>query len=158
MAKVITKNKAVGAPHFGYTVQIKRRCDHQHRSEEEYGSWSSSFTNTIDRLVKKVDEYPDVTSTLDLPPGTNALVVWAEWSSGDSFGNGIRSNAEAFGIFTDMNSAVELRDALYANNMTSEDACTVLTSDGQTFRSTYLPWSGYFERLENVNIDVVTVF
>ena len=139
MAKVITKNKAVDAPHFGYTVQIKRRCDHSERSEEEYGSWSSSYTNTIDRLVKKVGEYPDVTSTLDLPPGTNALVVWAEWSSGDSFGNGTRSGSEAFGIFLDMASARAFKEELESG-------------------SVGVPWDGYFESLDSINIDPVVVF
>lgn len=142
---------------FGYKVEIDQYCEHSEHSGEQFGDWRASYTNSIKNLVQKTDEYPDITSSLDIAPGTQALVVWAVWSSGDSFGRNSGGHSEAFGIFTDLGSAVQLREALYAhtdNNKSTE----LTTSDGQKFTLGYMPWFGYFESLDSVSVDVVTVF
>lgn len=141
---------------FGYKVEIEQYCDHRERSEEQYGNWSASYTNSLKDEVKKTNDYPDIVSTLDIEPGTQALVVWAVWSTGDSFGRARGSQAEAAGIFTDMASAVQFREALYACNE-REGAIKLTTSDGQEFELDYMPWFGYFESLDSVQINTVVV-
>lgn len=153
MKKPHRKNK-VPQEMFGYKTDVDHQCDHSHQSEEEYGPWSSSFTNSMGRLVHKENEYPDVVSTLDIAPGTNALIVWAEWSTGDSFGGCSRGRTESFGIFTDMASAVALKEALLA----AGETLVVTTPDGQHFTQTWVPWHGYFEDLDGVRIDPVVVY
>jgi hypothetical protein len=145
-------------PMFGYLVGIDGRCVESSSSGERYGSWSESWIQEINRAVTKTDSMPDVVSTLDLPSGANALVVWATYSTGDSFGRSNGGSAEVFGIFTDVKSATELRDALSDFNTRGDTSrLNVTTSDGQVFTQ-YVPWSGYFESLDSVDIDVVTVF
>lgn len=63
---------------FGYKVDIEQYCEHNERSDEDYGSWSSSFTNSLSDIVRKTNEYPDIVSSLDIAPGTRALVVWVD--------------------------------------------------------------------------------
>lgn len=141
---------------FGYKVEIEQYCDHHERDEEQYGSWSASYSNSINSVVQKTNDYPDVVSTLDIEPGTKALVVWAVWSTGDSFGRARGSQSEAIGIFTDMASAVQFREALDAHEKQG-GTVKLTTSDGQEFEFGYMPWFGYFESLDSVHIDVVTV-
>lgn len=144
---------------FGYKVDIEQYCDHNERSDEDYGSWSSSFTNSLSDIVRKTNEYPDIVSSLDIAPGTRALVVWAVWSTGDSFGRSSGSGTEAFGIFTDIKSAEELQKAMedYSHGNRKDDI-VVTTSDGQVFKLGYMPWFGYFDSLDSVRIDAVSVF
>lgn len=141
---------------FGYKVTIDQYCDHHERSDEEYGSWSSSYSSNLNDIVRRTTDYPDIASSLDIAPGTRALVVWAVWSTGDSFGQSRGGQAEAFGIFTDINSADELQKALESYNGTED--LNLTTSDGQVFKISYVPWLGYFESLDTVRVDVVTVF
>ena len=142
---------------FGYKVEVEQYCDHHEYSGEQFGDWSSSYTNNLKDIVRKTNEYPDIVSSLDIAPGTRALIVWAIWSTGDSFGRSAGSNAEAFGIFTDIKSADELKEALELHTDCDNER-SLTTSDGQEFKIGYMPWDGYFESLDGVRIDVVTVF
>ena len=148
---------------YGYTIKINSRCTHSEREPEQYGSWSESYSNDLDRKVTKTDKYPDAVSPFDFKPGSNALVVWVEWSSGDSFGHGECSGTEVLGIFKDMESAAYLKtqlDALYENVYGSEkpNGYDITTHDGQVFKSGFAPWAGYFERLNYIHVDMVTVW
>lgn len=142
---------------FGYKVNINQHCDHNERSDEEHGSWSASYTNTLGDIVRKTNDYPDLVSSLDIAPGTRVIVVWAAWSSGDSFGNAVGKDTEAFGIFTDIKSAEELQSAIERHIDNNGDV-QITTSDGQVFKLGYMPWFGYFERLDGVYVNAATVF
>ena len=84
---------------FGYKVEIDSVCTHYEREDVEWGSWSSEHSNYF-KQVFKVDKnnYPDIVSSLDIKEGEDCFVVWVEWSSGDSFGWGYRSNTEPLAI------------------------------------------------------------
>lgn len=141
---------------FGYKVDIESYCDHHEPATEQYGNWSSRYTNTMKDTVCKTNEYPDIVSSLDIPVGSRAFVVWVVWSTGDSFGRAAGSYSEAFGIFTDLESAEWLRTTLII--IREQDGKTELnTPDGQEFTLDYMPWYGYFESLDVVNVTSVTV-
>jgi len=63
---------------------------------------------------------------------------------------------EILGIFLDMKSANELMHYVVDNK--KSDSIKLTTSDGQVFKMKYVPWHGYFESLDSVEIDVVSVF
>lgn len=140
---------------YGYRVQIDRYCDHEEREDREWGSWSASYTNRLNNSVRRDDQYPDVVAPFELKDGANALIVWAEWSSGDSFGKGTRSGSEAIGIFKDMRSAEALCQQL---NSLQGNTYDITTPDGQRFKSGFAPWSGYFDSLEDIHIGSVVVW
>jgi hypothetical protein len=146
-------------PMFGYSVKLEQYCDHEEHSPEEYGSWSSSSSWTCDRMARKVSEYPDVVSIFDFPVGSNALVVWVQWGSGDSFGHADGAYAECLGMFKDMDSASSLREQVEQwTRSTKGYDYEFTTPDGQVFKSGFAPWIGYFDSLEAVNIEVVAIF
>lgn len=157
-----SKRKAL--PKFGYKVGIERHCDHSYYSEESYGDWHESYTNRLENFAAHTDEYPDVASIHNIDAGQGALVVWIEWSSGDSFGHGDRNNAEVMGLFRDPESANFLKQQIESwtpNDKAKWDQAKSYhfkTPDGQEFQSGFAPWAGYFDTLESVNIDAVTVF
>ena len=143
---------------FGYAVDIVQDTNYNQYRTEQYGNWNKESTNTVQRLVKKTDQYPDIVSTLDIPSGTNALVVWVQWTSGDSFGRHKGGCTEAIGIFTDMLSAEQLRAHIENKNWYKDHELNFTTDDGQTFECGFVGWSGYFDSLDFARIDVVTVF
>lgn len=154
---------------FGYDVKIDRYCEHSEYSDEQYGPWSESYSNSLKGVVTKSKEFPDVTSIHDVQPGTNVLIVWAEWSSGDSFGHADNGSTEVLGLFLDMASAKTLADGIKygdkkgyhsqrTRNKPASDGYDIKTPDGQRFTSGFASWNGYFESLTEVHIDSATVF
>ena len=133
---------------FGYKVNIDQFCEDSYRSDEEWGSWSSSNSNYFES-VTKTERYPDITSTLDIKEGELCFVVWAEWSSGDSFGTAHNGNTEALAIFKDPESAKAFQKE--AENAT-EYVKDFVTPDGQV-HNIYCPWTGYFESLTEIHIE-----
>ena len=144
---------------FGYKVSIDHRCVSYERDHEgAFANWSKSFINTLNNLVTKEDKSPDVVSIHDFQPGTNALVVWAEWNSGNSFGCADNGGIEAIGIFKDITSAKQLADHIHSQYNNHDVSYSIVCADGQEFSSIGAPWLGMFEHLTNVRIDVVTIF
>ena len=134
---------------FGYKVQIEQYQDESYRSDEEYGDWQESYSNTFNS-VEKIEKYPDLVSVEELIQGNPVHVVWAEWSDGDSFGNSYRGRVEAYGVFSKWEDALGLKTAL--ENSTN-NGYNFTASTGQVFESKYVPWNGYFESLDSINID-----
>lgn len=145
---------------IGYKVDIDTTCIDHYQSDEDYGDWHSEYSNSFRsiRRTTKEDNHPDLTSKLDIQDGSPVFVVWVEYSTGDSFGSSTRGSTEAIGVFRDRASAEELAAALRktADRDTDVDyssSFSVTTTDGQTINVEYMPWLGYFERLENVYVD-----
>lgn len=135
---------------FGYAVEIEQRCVRSHRDEGEWASWSKVFDNRF-RSICRVNEYPDIVSSLSIPTGDRCYVVWAEWSSGDSFGRGQNSSFEAMGVFLDEGAAREFRDVLEQKGKCYE-TLKFTTSDDQD-HVINRGWDGYFETLEYIHIE-----
>lgn len=139
---------------FGYNINIERECTFSEYSQEQFGPWHEEYDNRLSSVATKGNKFPDVVSSHDLKVGESGLVVWVEWDSGDSFGNGSRNGSESVGLFKDLASATQLKRHL----LTSKNGYDIRTSDGQHFSNKYAPWQGYFECLSGVHIDPVTIF
>jgi hypothetical protein len=135
---------------FGYKVEIDSVCTHYEREDVEWGSWSSEHSNYF-KEVLKVDKnsYPDITSSVDIKEGEECFVVLAEWSSGDSFGCGYRSNTEPLAIFKDAESAQAFKTAC---EKVKDYSVELATPDGQNF-DIFAGWVGYFERLDEIHVE-----
>ena len=131
--------KKVEKKYFGYYASITSHCIHSEQEDVQYGSWSEEWSNTMDQMCMKKVDYPNVASTLDIPAGSNALVVWAEWSTGDSFGRAENGSAEPFGIFTDINAAKAFADWLKDLKEDTKKSDYV-GLDGQVIEAFYVPW------------------
>lgn len=142
---------------FGFNVKINKYQEHYESDSQPYGSWSASSHHEIDSIIFKTDDYPDVTAPFDFNMGDTAFVVWAQWSSGDSFGNESGASAEAIGVFKDAKAAFELKNHIDSVNWRKENTLDFKTSDGQHFKMGWCGWSGYFESLDFIAIETVLV-
>jgi len=150
---------------YGYEVVIHRECEDtspENQQDEEFPEWSSECENTL-QSVSKTKEYPDIVSTLDIQPGQTAYVVWAEWSYGDSFGQGYCNATEALAIFLDEESAKDAADWYrdfktdFSRGLFSPRKQKHRTPDGQELQLAEAPWEGYFEKLEGIRITEIVV-
>lgn len=136
---------------FGYKVEIDSVCTHYEREDVKWGSWSAEHSNYFKQVTKATEkDYPDITSSVDIKEGEDCFVVWAEWSSGDSFGWGERSNVEPLAIFKDSESVQVFKT--YCENVEDYGPAKLTTPDGQTFEI-FAGWVGYFERLNGIHVE-----
>lgn len=142
---------------FGYKFNIDNICIHSESSGERYGEWSESYINQPDQFIESEPDHPDVVCPYKLEQGDSAFVVWAEWSTGDSFGRGERNSVEAIAMFKDIKSALDLKNKILVHNQGKEDKYHFKCLDGQEIKLGYAAWKGYFETLEDVNVTPVVV-
>lgn len=148
----------------GYNVDIASYCDNSQRSDEPYGDWSESYSNSL-KSVTKSSKSSNVLSKFDFKKGDSAFLVWVEYSTGNSFGRSDRGCTEVIGIFKDVKHAKELAEKIQNHN-DGKDVDTIKgdkyaykfkTEDGQLFECGFASWVGYFENLEEIHIDHVTI-
>ena len=140
----------------GYRVEIDSICTHNHHSGEQFGEWSASYTNTF-KGVSLSEANANLRAPFTAKTGAVVYVVWAEWSSGDSFGSDTCGSKEELAIFQTHAIALEYVQWLQAFDHTDWKPHICKTSDGQEFTHGYLPWQGYFESLEGIYIETCTL-
>lgn len=119
-------------------------CTHETRAPDPKDKWDSGETSTHWGIPshftvgRKAGFYAEPL-TFDPLPGQVYFMVYAIWSTGDSFGHYANSNCECFGI--------------YQTNKEAEDRKAELSKpkiDGKY--ESYRPWHGYFESLDSLEI------
>lgn len=153
------KKKTIKSKIFAYNVNIQRYLDFSHRSEEAYGEWEESYSNSFVDCSKSTTKYAHVYSPVDIEK-TGGYLVWVEYSQGDSFGRGIRSGTEIIALFQKKESAKKLHDLILKWNNEPRDndgnykySQKVLIEKQEI--TVFCPWSGYFESLDTVHIQKV---
>ena len=101
----------------GLSIDFNHTLTDEHRAEQEYGDWSESYYNSLNSVKLTSNDIPDLVTSLDIREGDDIFVVWAEWTTGDSFGSSDCGEYEAFGVFKDYESACVLERFLeFTNN------------------------------------------
>lgn len=145
---------------FGYRVDIDKTLISSYRSPEEYGEWRAEYSVKIGNIVKKTDKWPDVNSVHDFEVGDEAYLVTATWSSGDSFGWGKNNNTEALYLFKTAKAAFKFKkylNSLATDKYNYEEVKYIDETENIEVKLPYLPWVGYFESLERIEVTVVFV-
>jgi hypothetical protein len=140
-------------------VNISKHCDHSERENEEYGSWSESYTNDFYGVhlsailggKTPIDFIPKIANTVYL--------IIAEWSTGDSFGWADRSHYEVVHIFQNKGLAQLALETLRQEpdqtleDYNSYDSCKVsfLTDSGITM-TYHRDWLEYFSSLNSLQM------
>lgn len=141
---------------FGYTVDLEKILLHSERSSEQYGHWEESYHNYF-KSIRRSTGYTSITSDLDLPVGIPCFLVWVEWSSGDSFGQGFCNNAEAVAVFDDYEDANNFSHWIRKNRNYRDEGFEYsqhyITAKGEDITVYLGSWVGYFETLESVHIE-----
>lgn len=159
---------------YGYHTFVHHHCISSHRSKKEYGDWGSNYDVSIEQRVVKTASHPDVNAGYDFQPGDIAYLVTAIWSSGDSFGNSRNGSSECIWLFKDPAVAMQVKRHFegidkaisdgrwnsykpnqkpYVPNYFFENKEEQFVFQNQT----YVPWSGYFESLTEIDVTMVLV-
>lgn len=113
-------------------------------------STSSDHIFPSEVFLSKESLFYDYFSTgLDLKSGDHIWLVFAVWSTGDSFGYDEDACQECFAAYKTPELAYKARGMLETARKKVE------LPEG--FRVDYLPWKGYFESLSYVEVVEVTV-
>jgi hypothetical protein len=103
---------------------------------------------SISRKAEK--GYRDISVGFDVVPGQNYWLLWADYDTGDSFGRD-GNKVEFIDLFQSPDRAAaaakELEDV--------RDFSAKYTREDGTKIKMYIPWVGYFESLNSLNITMV---
>jgi len=133
-------------------VDIEKHCDHYKHDGEKYGSWSSSYTNNLKtvKIIKNDNSNNGEPIDFDVDVGDTVYVIWAEYSSGDSFGHSDRGSTEILQVYKSLNKAKLAHDMLEKSR---KYECKIFSEVGEEVKC-FIPWIGYFESLDKLHLDV----
>lgn len=148
---------------FDSTSYVTRHSDPDER-------WDADDTSTTWRAPDKISlSKPDTWNfeTDDLPwevkAGDTIFMVWLQYSTGNSFGRNDGEYHEVVGWYQNVDDAIKCQTAIEnedPNYRFEEGGNTIQvpTFDGQATRKLYTgSWKGYFESLDDVQVETVRV-
>ena len=155
-------------------ARIDCYCTHSFHEQTKWGSWEESYDNHFSGIkVVTGDNYygEKLEPGFQVKAGDVVYVVWAEWSTGNSFGRGHRNRTEVMEVFMDSSKALACADILENGNMEKDeygliDTCDIIPIDKWTVTyknelgkdvPCYRPWLGYFESLDGIYVETVVV-
>lgn len=143
-------------------AKIKSICTHSHRGRGSYAKWSESYSNSFEYVSLEKDEFgvDKVPVDFEVSEGDIVYIVWAEWSSGDSFGRSDSGQSEVVHIFKDADLAFECLEILKKNQSKHDPylgrEVSFKTDSGKEINY-YRPWFGYFESLSGIHLETSKV-
>ena len=112
-------------------------------------------------LVSRDKDYFDVIAPFKVEIGDSLIVVYAIYSTGDSFGRDDGACKEIIDVFKSPDrahgcvKAVEATENGY-NDYFNKEAVWI-REDGSVGKLDYAPWNGYFESLDGVHAELLRV-
>lgn len=120
--------------------------------EDPDDEWSRDSTDgSVTVLsISEVDEkdYHDICVPFDVVPGKDYYLVWAQYTTGDSFGYD-----GGWSEFVDLFQTEEKAES--ARVCLDDVSCQTYLRDDGTEIHIYRPWAGYFESLDRLEIETV---
>lgn len=157
-----SKKEKIDSKLFWYKTHLEKTCVHDERVNEPYGLWRREYENKFLGIEPVNGNHPDVVSTVNLLE-KDGYLVWVEYSTGDSLGLAYCGGTEIIAVVSSFSSAQELKSALESwrpknpNTGREKNDFAHKTEDGQTIKFGFVPWCGYFERLESVHVERVKI-
>lgn len=134
------------------------------RSPQSDDQWDRGDTETdwevsgVEIVDSEKDHY-DVMADFKVKPGDRIWLVYAIYSTGDSFGNDRGSSIEFFTAHKNEEIASDNGEILA--RMSKSDSHynfnAAITLDSGLRMVVHVPWMGYFEGLDNVHVEQFTV-
>lgn len=131
------------------------------RNPDDEWSAESTDANVSFRGVKKTEprntyNYESLTPPIELEYDKTYFIVWAKYSTGDSFGR-YGGKYEAIDIFTDEKMAEACRHQAIHDESCKDKwgyihSYKYTRQNGEVIKQSR-PWSGYFENLDDVYIE-----
>lgn len=132
------------------------RREYVTRPRDPDDRWDNDSTEALIYIhsiteVKKAD-YKDVDVSFSVEHGKDYYVLWADYDTGDSFGR-YCNQLELIDVFQTYAAADKARKEL--EELGEECYSREYTRDDGAIISIHIPWAGYFESLNSINIDSV---
>lgn len=156
MSEELKQNRtALKVPVSTYTQNLGGSVD-----DDEWSRDSYSDSNSLDGYAyitdKVVDSYYDIVPVgAEVKPGDIVYVLWAEYSTGDTF-HRHDGKYELIAAFVDPELAHKNAQACRGSRDDDGWSMNIELDDGSTF-SYHIPWLGYFESLEGIRVESLTV-
>jgi hypothetical protein len=139
-------------------VRINDICTHSYREDRDWGHWEETYMNNLESVSLDKDRayYSEsVPVDFEVAKGDIVYVLWAEYSTGDSFGRGVRNATDIVHVFKDENKAWDAYRLLM--DVGEKDRSGKFVSDTGKEVPYYCPWLGYFEELDALHVDTAIV-
>lgn len=149
--------------------EVEERCNRDYHSGERFGSWERENSCSLKKISRNRDfvnkwghysyKVPDEVYNAQM-----LYAVIVTYSSGDSFGTSSGNFALAY-VTENADEALKVKNAIEGNDKFensrrysfqdkegNDSWDKVWKHNPKSVNGVYSPWSGYFERIENVNI------
>lgn len=145
-----------------YSIEVKDDSYREDTSEADPDDqWSRASTHTDHNIVSfKVhpeSHYSDIMVPYEPERGVDYYLLYTVYSTGDSFGHDSGNCVEYIGLYTkeELHIAKENERRIEAHNCGNrETKLQLLMPNTADFRM-HIPWHGYFESLDYVNIAII---
>jgi hypothetical protein len=138
---------------------ITREADREERWDRD--DTATDWTARSIQLVTRDKDYFDVIAPFKVQLGDSLIVVYAIYSTGDSFGHDSRGCKEIIDVFKSTEKAADCVRAVQAtendHNDYSQKEAIWVREDGSEGKLDYAPWNGYFESLDGVYAELLQV-
>lgn len=147
-------------------VKLYQVCSYSHYEDDEWGSWEEFWVNSFGgvSLDKSLFYYPEeVPIDFNVSKGDVVYVVWAEYSSGDSFGYGEGKYVDIIHIFKSKDLARDAYQSLLNTSVKEHDKdwyeswIVRFKSDSGEEIIYHRPWLGYFDSLDEIHVEEAIV-
>lgn len=133
-------------------VEYSEYCEHSEREPEEYGSWSESYSSSVDSAYRigEDEKAPYGSETFIVPDdATEVFVVYMIYSTGDSFGHA-DGKIDIIHCTSSEEAADKLAKMITEN---SEEFTIKFTDDFGRDISIDNRGAGYFEHIDYVSVE-----
>lgn len=145
-----------------YKVEFNQDLAHSKKSEAPYDSWGESYSNTFQSITITDSKEADIYSPVNLTK-QDGYLVWAEYSTGDSFGTSLCGLVEALMLLPTLKEAQEFEMQIMewtnkkreGSNSGRDYDYYFETKIGDQIFKMHIPWLGYFENLESIQIECI---
>ena len=145
-----------------YSIEVEDDLrGHETSEADPDDKWSRASTHTDHNItgfkVSPESHYGDVMIPYEPERGVDYYLLCVVYSTGDSFGHDSGSSVEYIGLYTkeELHVAKENERRIETHNSGKHDTTLQLLMPNTYEFRTHIPWHGYFESLDYV--DIVTI-
>ena len=130
------------------------RCEYVTRKAYPEDDWDRGDTAAHISIhsIEVADRYHDIDVPFDVEPEVVYYLVWANYNTGDSFGHD-DNRVEFIDLFKTEKLAEECADIARASGGYNY----IFTRENGRRCTQSIPWNGYFESLNDINVEAVTL-
>ncbi len=131
---------------YGRREYVTRRA-----TEDQWDRDDTAADISVYSISRKAEiGYRDISVGFDVVPGQNYWLLWADYNTGDSFGRD-----ENIVEFIDLYQSPEAAEKAKKELSDKAGYSLPYTRDDGDVVSIHIPWEGYFESLNSLNITMV---